>query len=733
MMFLNVMLAGFVVLGAVPIIIHLLNKRRFRIIEWAAINFLLKTLQKNSRRLQLRDLILLALRTLAVILVALALARPTLAPGHFALFGGAAHINAVVVLDNSRSMGYREGSDTRFAQAKVKAKAVLDQLPKGSSAALVLMSDVGATEMSDVNPELSFVADKIDKAQLTDGGTSITAGLSKAWDILKRSVGAREIYLVTDLQANAWPSGDDGGWKSLCSDLGKREDLRLFLADVGSGEGENVSIDELQPVDPLVTTDSDSAFVATVRNHGRKGADNVEVQLLVDDGHGGDMHPANSVALDHLETSQQVVLQTRFDKGGRHRVEARIGPDHLEADNHRYLAIDVIDRLKVLIVDGSAEGGYTGGANFIRSALAPGATQGDEGAAGSLIDAEVISAAALIDTPLESYQAVILSDVPELTAGEADGLKTFVAGGKALVMFLGANVRPTAYNQLLGARAGLLPAAIGDHPIELASGDKAKGMTLATSGLSHPIVSFFTAKDILPYLTKPLFKQAFALTLPKADEKARGGASIVERFADGSPMLVERPVGAGTVLLFATAADHQWSNFPLTPAFLILVKRTVQHAVLSRRVPATLRVHDNLVAQLTAREAGSHMLVSDPHGGKATITANLATDGRTASVETADTDYAGFWRVGEGAGAKWFAVNGPAEESDLTPTTHDHIAAISSPMQWQWIGNGADVATEISRSRVGHEIWPLLITIGIAFLIVESYLAMAWSPKGNAP
>ena len=80
MSFLNAFLAGFAALAAIPIIIHLLNQRRFKVVTWAAMEFLLATIEKNSRRLQLRDLILMALRASAIALLAISLARPTIAP-----------------------------------------------------------------------------------------------------------------------------------------------------------------------------------------------------------------------------------------------------------------------------------------------------------------------------------------------------------------------------------------------------------------------------------------------------------------------------------------------------------------------------------------------------------------------------------------------------------------------------------------------------------------------------
>jgi hypothetical protein len=731
MMFLNAMLAGFVVLGAVPIIIHLLNKQRFRVVEWAAINFLLKALKKNSRRLQMRDLLLLILRTAAVILAALALARPTIAPGHFSLLGAGGAINAVVVLDNSRSMGYREGNETRFAQAKTKAKAIIDQLPKGSGVALVLMSDLAQVEISEPSHDLNFVADAIDKAPLSDGGTSVMSGLGKAWDLLKKSEGGLEIYLITDLQANAWPPAEDTNWKTLTSELTSHHELRLYLAEVGSAARENISIDDLEPVDPLVTNDSDTTFVATVRNHGLAPADNVEVKLLIDDGEGGEMRAVSSAAIDHLASVQEVTLQCRFEKGGRHRIEAKIGPDHLEADNARYLALDVIDRLKVLIVDGSSEGGFTGGAGFIRAALAPGAAQPEEGATANLIEAEITSPGALVDTPLDGYQAVILSDVGELTPGVTDGLKAFIASGKALIIFLGANVHPDNYNQLLGERSGLLPAHLAAHPTEYPGEGDVKGTTFATSGLTHPIVSFFAAKDNLPFLARPRFLQAYGLDLPTMVNGSNGGSAVVLRFADNKPALVERTVGGGTVLLFACSADKQWSDFPLSPAFLMVVRRTVQHAVLARRTPPTVAVHDSLLLRLPSRDAGSRLQVIDPRGNQSKLTATLTSDGRNAQVEVSETPFAGFWQIGEGASASRYATNGPADESSLETLDKPALQARSGSIDWRYLTAEGDVSAQIAHSRVGREIWPLLITLAILALVSESFLAMHWAPKGT--
>src|SRR5580693_3308440 len=98
-MFLNALLLYGTALGSVPIIIHLLNKRRFKPIQWAAMEFLLAAIQKNARRLQLRDIVLMLLRALAVIFLALALSRPAVSAR--GIPGSGSKTGAVILLDNS--------------------------------------------------------------------------------------------------------------------------------------------------------------------------------------------------------------------------------------------------------------------------------------------------------------------------------------------------------------------------------------------------------------------------------------------------------------------------------------------------------------------------------------------------------------------------------------------------------------------------------------------------------
>lgn len=731
MNFLAPLLAGFAVLGAVPIIIHLLNRSRFRVVEWGAMEFLLRTLQKNSRRVQLRDLILMLLRTLAVVLAALALARPTISPGGFAL-GGSGSVSAVVVVDNSLSMGTRDAVDTRFDLARKAAKAAIEGLPKGSAATVVLMSDVASAEVAEPTQDLAYLLAALERAPLSDGGTAIATGLQAAWSILEKSPSAaREIYLITDLQARGWPAADERAWADLVGRLAAAKDARLFIADVGRGDVQgNVAIEKVEFSDELVGTDGEATVIATLRNHGGAAATAVSVDLLVDDGTGGELRPSATALVEELAGSAQVRLATRFAGGGRHRIEVRTGPDRLPADNSRRAVVDVVDRIKVLVVDGSAEGGAPGGAAFLRAALSPGGAlpgSGDEPTAADQIEATVVAPGQLAGIALDDYQAIALSDVAQLPAPVADALKAFVASGRGLLVFLGGNVQADAYNRVLGER-GMLPATIAREPRQLLDDKGEAGLGFATAELTHPIVAFFADKAAQPWLAQPRFRQAWPLAVAAPAEGAKAESAVVARFADGEPAVVTRGIGRGEVVLFAAPADKEWSDLPLRPAFLMLVRRSVQHAALGSRPRLTLLVHEPIVQAVPAREAGETFLARDPRGGETRLTPVAGPAG--ATVELTSTGFAGFYEIVRDGSTFRFAANPPPEESDLAALARDAVAERLPGVNPVWIGPDDDVATRIERGRTGRELWPWLFALAVGCLIAESALALIWAPKG---
>jgi hypothetical protein len=737
MSFLAGFVAFFAALGAIPIIIHLLNRRQFKIVVWAAMEFLLKTLQKNSRRLQMRDLILLLLRVCAIVFLALALARPTIAPGGLNLIGAQGESAAAVILDNSMSMGYAGTGESRFERGKRRAADVINQLPKGSAASLIFMSDIALDDIPEPSHDLPFALEEVQNAPLSDGGTDVVESLAKAWKSLGGSPASnREIYLITDMQSCAWPEATDPAWMKLNADLrAANPPVRLYIADVGDVGGGNVSIDSFQAEDEVITTESEVSFIASLRNHAAEPQRNVTVELSIGDASGNDLRKVASAVIDTIEGEERVRLSCRFEQGGDHRVEVTSGLDRLGADNRRAIIVDVIDRIKVLLIDGDPspnDDPFGGETAFLQAALHLLDPNDEEQR--SLIDVETCPLAAIGEKTLDDYAAVIMANVAQCPPSLSEGLKTFVrAEGKGLIVFLGANVQPDDYNRLLFEQAGLLPGRIGQQFVEAPE----QGVNIGTTELSHPIVSFFGDKDNRHFVTKPRFRKYFPIEMPKEEAApAKGGAidraGVVARFADGQPAIAERRVGRGSVLLFASTADKEWTDFPLTPAFLMITRRATQQAALGRRPEKTLSVHDPIVVMLGAKDAGAVADIRGPRGDTAHVSAIPSASNDLAAIEFGDTHFAGFYQLrrAQEESAQWFAANPPRSESNLEALDEPTLRGRYPDLEMQWIAPSDELAALVSEKRSGREIWTILFAIVVGCLLAESFLALRWAPKG---
>ena len=195
------------------------------------------------------------------------------------------------------------------------------------------MNDEAVAEIPEPSHELAFVKAEINRQKRpTDAGTDVLEGLSAAWDILKKAPAAgREIYLITDVQRNAWPPPEDPRWNELVETLQKeRPPVTLHIVDAGIGGTENVSVQDLAAEDEIVVTDSPVAFQAKLWNHGPQPVEGVKVELWMDERGeapaaageakgSGPMRKAAEIFVDQVETVHPVRFEGRFTRGGSDR------------------------------------------------------------------------------------------------------------------------------------------------------------------------------------------------------------------------------------------------------------------------------------------------------------------------------------------------------------------------------------------------------------------------------
>ncbi|HMF52568.1 MAG TPA: BatA domain-containing protein, partial [Candidatus Saccharimonadales bacterium] len=187
--------------ASLPILIHLLNRRRLKRIRFPAVRFILLSQKRISRSYRLRHWLLLALRTLAVIFLALLLANPIFQTGA-GLFAGGGPVALVVLLDNSLSMRW-SGDGNGFKQAKEAARLLLSALNDNDRAALI-PTNISEKDVFRLKGQKDVLLKELDGIEVADGTANLPVALSKAYELLNQPAGQKEIRLITDMALTGW-------------------------------------------------------------------------------------------------------------------------------------------------------------------------------------------------------------------------------------------------------------------------------------------------------------------------------------------------------------------------------------------------------------------------------------------------------------------------------------------------------------------------------------------------
>jgi len=725
MSFLNPLLLFGMAAVSVPIIIHLLNRRRFKKVVWAAMRFVQISVEKNKKRMDMEDLILLALRCLLLLLLALALARPAWRDSAAGAFG-LAKVTSVILLDNSGSMGMSDGVQTRFEQARKAAEQIIDSLPAGSSVAIYLASDAAKPLLSEPTHDLNLARKVVREARLSDRATGMFQPLETAVETLKgRAAVQKEIYLITDGQSAGWRQlGDIQTLLSRAAESGRKENLRTYLILVGRREERNLGIADLALATGLSPVNRPLRFEVAVANTGEASVENVKVSLRIDDD-----AIADSVVIPEIPAGQSrsASLFARLRSEGWHAVTALIGQDRLPFDDRRVLALRGIKELSVLLVDGDpGDEPREAETFFLRHALTPVpfAEKADY-----FIKPRVVTPADLGGVRFDDYDVVALANVSELPIAQARLLERFVQRGGGLVVFPGQRVNPSFYNERLVRELKLLPAIIGETVGDETQDEKF--VHFQSRNYDHPIVSLWRNQGAGTIASARFYKYFQLIPPPDDGASATGNApKVVLRFDDGNPAVVEQVVGLGRVVQFASTCDIHWNDLAVRPAFVPLLHRVLaaltQHQDRDANLPVGQPFQRRVNPELIGRDVS---VISPVHEGDERDLVKIATHNGVPAIVYADTDRAGLYQVrldDPPLHLKFAAQSDPAESSlaELSEADLEEIRRVASVTRWEPM---VDLRRTVEQQRVGAEFWLPLAILVLLLAGGETFLAQYFS------
>ena len=725
--FVHPAMLGGLALASLPVIIHLLNRRRFKTMEWAAMDFLLKAAVRNRRRVRLENLLLLLLRTALVLLLITAVARPfsreqdALA----SLFGASGPTERVLLLDNSHSMRAGQGNRSAFDTAKALAKRMVERLhDEKSSDRLTLLLGCRPREAEEAFRRVSVasghgpqLARAIDALQPSDGTFDAVASVEAILEDREEKEARLVVHIISDFRRRDWADGSGelrpDVVKALAA-LSERAEIRLV--DVGGNPVANVGVISLEPLDRAVIAGVPATFSARVRNYGPGPASNVTVTFEFGDNKQlpvrieGDIRPGEPV---------EVKTEYTFRAAGPAVVRARTPADILPGDDVRRRIVSVRPRLRFLLVDGEPEPeAYRGETDFLAAALMP------PGDVQSGIEVDVVPESTFPGRDPEAYDGIFLCNVYRLPDDRVKALEDYVRAGGGLVFFLGDQIDPQVYDAVFygrGEEAGqkLLPLSLRE--VEGSSDDY---VNLAASAPDHPAVQFL--RGLHPVIFRTIAVNRFI----KCDPAPRTGAHVLLSYTDedGSPALAEKSFGDGRVLLFTTAADLEWSNFPHSVLYVPLLQEAARYVV--RRDPDvfTRIVGEPIVVRYDPKEmAPSVMVVPPPELGGAPVQLASARDEATKQLfyrydrTTVAGEYAARMKTPLGeAFERLYAMNVDPQEGDLERVDLEklHAAAPGSRIE-----RGSEEAAVGGEDSDRSEFWRTLIVALVAVAALETVLA----------
>lgn len=690
--------------AALPVVIHLLNRGRTRPMPWAAMRFLLASVQKNQRKLRLRDLLLLLLRILAIALVVLLFARPAWLVSSP---GGELQLpmTAMIVLDVSASMAQSDGRRTRFEEARALALEVIDRLDDQSQAGLLLASDVAQPVVPRPSSNLPLVRGCIERTAVTWRASNLFPALKTAYAELERAPGRhKEIIVLTDNQKLAWQNlGDIEALRQAQPGIGLR-----VLTVGGPGE-ENLAIRSLSPAAGTSLAGSAMPVRVEVENHGREEARNVRVTLAVDR-----EPPQAEGAIASIAPGQSAVatIDANIQQAGPHVLTARLPADRFPMDNERSIAFETDRGTSLVIVEDPPAGDPRLAAGYYLQ-LAYESLRSDP-LGGGTVTVRRIPYGGLDAKTLGEATAILLVDPGELPGTLWQQLQEFVASGHGLEIFPGPR---TPANLGSAPPTAWLPARLaGPASVEPAAWQQ--------STMTHPLTAGWRdpAKIRLSEITA---SRHFPLA-------GREGAAALAAFANGDPVVVEGVVGGGRVFVWSLLPTPAWTNLVLHPFFPILMQELVPYFHGGEGGGKdVLRPGDSYTFTAPAQAAGREVLLQGPEGGLEPVD-RLAAEGSRATVRIPDLSRPGGYLVylaGEKEPAAAFAVAMDPAESDLATAEAERIAALErAPVPAGEEASAGAAATSVPM-LTPREMWlPLATALALLFaaeLFYSQYLSRA--------
>lgn len=537
---------------AIPVIIHLINLRRPQKVPFSTLSFLNELKKSTIRRIRIKQYLLMTLRALAVLFLALALARPFLPPTLTGTSGSESPKTIGILVDNSPSMNRIGTRGPLIEQARDIATTIIE----GARSEDRFIVGTTNGEQPTINIQGSSGAlESLNGVEVSNTGNFLSEAFQLLYERLQQSPTEQAvIYLISD------------GQQSQLEDLEQlsapnrttSKNISFQLVELGDVGQQNLAVSGLSLQGQMLSSGSPAVLQVEVTNVGEVAAVNQFVSLEVEDRMVGqyqvDLEPGRS---------QEFLFEIVPDRVGDIPGEIILDGDEVTYDNSRYFVLRIPRSRSVLLLTEEE----TSGSDF-QSYLKPALEAARQ--TNTQIVFEEHSTEDAEQSNLDTYDVVVLDGLDQIPEYWFDDLQRFVQNGKGILFFPSEQGDVNNYNAFFRLfNAGTFRNVTGEY----ASFKTVDEFDELVEG--HPILDELFEKEEEEEISLDLPELFFYFNYEPPENT---GSFTVLRSQRGAPLLTEQRFGEGRLLVSAYGTDPGWTNFPVNPLFAPLYYRTVLYA-----------------------------------------------------------------------------------------------------------------------------------------------------------
>lgn len=684
--FLNTAVLVAAAAALLPFVLHLFSKRKVRVVKFSSIVYLKAMQKRQVRAIKIKQILLLIIRTLILLAVVMAFARPATEGG---FLGSHAAVSAVIILDNSASMGLSVRDGRLFDIASGKAKAILKQMEQADEVALILSSGFSdGAGRGDLFGNPAATGTLLEAVEPTDMRGDLTGAINRAMEMIaQRQNLNREIYIISDFQES-----------SFLEEVALKEfDAAVYLVELPGEEIDNCGIVAIDAGDQLIAVGTEFDFSVTVKcqTGGGGGGEERLISLYLD----GQRVSQSGFYIGVGET-KEINFKLALPSPGYHDGYFRLSDDDLKADNDYFFSFYIPENFNILLA-----GNDEVDSRLFRLALAP-----DENLRRHW-SVKQISYNQLGSLRLSDYDVVILANLSKLSDGEVARLDDYVRRGGGLMVNCGRDVDSSFFNRYLSEMTGV--ELQSEFPSQISRGGFYR---LSDFDLTHQIFSIF---NNIPEDNQFDFKSYARI---KAILRPEATTDLLARYSDGSPALVAGKYHAGRVIYFGCDIGPDISDISMHPFFVPFMVRSCEY--LSADFSGDREIYyagDS--PRRTLRRAFSirdEFELIMPDGLSRILKGTSGNDLKT--IECGLLKQSGIYSIRNGTTeSDRVAVNVDPAEGDLYRIDLDEF---KNRFARGIIVSGEDnLAGFISEKRFGRELWQYFLAAAIFLLALEMLVA----------